>query len=139
MLSCPLPDLVAHFDDTTLPPNEWTHEAHLAVALTFFRDKAGNEEATLNRMRAAIKRYNAAMGVVDGPMSGYHETLTVFWLGAVASFARNHRGTIDDMFPILLEQWGESRAPLRFYSKRVLMNPTARARFVPPDLAPLPW
>lgn len=139
MLSRPLPELVACFEATTLPHDEWTHEAHLAVALTFFRESSDNEGTTLERMRAAIKHYNAATGVVDGPMSGYHETLTAFWVSAVAAFARDYESSMQIVFPRLLERWGESRAPLNYYSKRLLMSPMARGRFFPPDKAPFDW
>ncbi|BCM90330.1 hypothetical protein IAD21_02181 [Abditibacteriota bacterium] len=135
MLSRPLPDLVAAFENATLARDEWTHEAHLGVALTFCH--TGGEERALERMRAGIQRYNAATGVADGPMSGYHETLTVFWVHMVAKFVGQHSGEPEEIFPRLLERWGDPRAPLRFYSKRLLMNPTARARLMAPDLAPL--
>ena len=135
MLSRPLNELVAAFEDASLARDEWTHEAHLGVALTFCLAEKDQERA-LERMRSGIQRYNAATGVVDGPMSGYHETLTVFWIRHVWAFASEHPGLPEEVFPPLLEKWGESRAPLRFYSKRMLMNPTARARFVAPDLAP---
>ncbi len=135
MLCRPLSELVAAFEDATLARDEWTHEAHLAVALTFCNAESDTERA-LGRMRAGIQRYNGATGVVNGPLSGYHETLTVFWVHCVAAFVQHHPGPPEEVFPLLLEQWGNAQAPLRFYSKRVLMNPTARARFVAPDLAP---
>lgn len=135
MLSRPLPELVAAFEQATLPRDEWTHQAHLAVTLWYY-DRERDSERVLERMRVGIHHYNAATGVVDGPMSGYHETLTVFWVRCVASFADEHLGTTEQRFDSLCKVWGDSRAPLRYYSKRVLMNPTARARFVEPDLAP---
>lgn len=135
MLALPLPEFVAAFEGATLPRIQWTHEGHLAVALAFCHDEE-NTECALNRMRAAIRRYNAATGVIDGPMSGYHETLTVFWVRCVSAFQSRRPGQPHEVLPHLLEQWGDKKAPLRFYSKRVLMNPTARARFLEPDLAP---
>lgn len=135
MLALALDEFVAAFENATLPRDQWTHEGHLAVALAFCDDARG-EEDVLRRMRDGVRRYNAATGVVDGPMSGYHETLTVFWVRCVVTFRHKHSGTLTKVLALLLEQWGDTRAPLRFYSKRVLMNPTARARFVEPDLAP---
>lgn len=130
-----MPELVAAFEEGTLPRAEWTHEAHLAVALSFWYAENDAEKA-LQRMRAAIQRYNAATGVIDGPMSGYHETLTIFWVRHVGAFANADGGSLEEVFPRLLQEWGDSKAPLRFYSKRTLMNPMSRARFVPPDMAP---
>ncbi len=135
MLARSLPELVARFEDATLPRDEWTHEAHLFVALVLCRIES-DEDAALHRMRNGIQRFNAATGVVDGPFNGYHETLTVFWIRAVSAFARANPGEPEAIFPRLLEKWGDPKAPLRFYSKRLLMNPAARARFVEPDGRP---
>lgn len=137
MLSRPILELVAAFENATLPRVEWTHKAHLAVALVFCREE-DDEVKALARMRAGIQRFNAATGVTDGPFSGYHETLTVFWVSAVNEFARQHEGEPEEVLPLLLGAWGDPKAPLRFYSKRALMNPTARARFIEPDGQPLP-
>ncbi len=130
----PIFELLARFEDATLPREEWTHEAHLAIALHYCRE---DEAAALDRMRTGIQRFNAATGLVDGPFSGYHETLTVFWVRAVSSFARENPGELEEVFPRLLAAWGDAKAPLRFYSKRALMNPFARARFLEPDKMPL--
>ena len=133
MLARPLVELVARFEDATLPRAEWTHEAHLGVALVLCRM---DEETALERMREGIQRFNAATGVLDGPFSGYHETLTVFWIRAVSAFARDNPGELDEVFSRLLGAWSNPKAPLRFYSKRALMNPTARARLLEPDGRP---
>ncbi len=76
--------LARAFLDRRLPKAEWTHAAHLQVALWHLRQYT--PEQTLTRLREAIRAYNDATGVVNGPDSGYHETITQFYVGAVARF-----------------------------------------------------
>ena len=68
--------LVRAFEDTSLPRAEWTHRAHLTVALWYLTRHSGREATA--RIRTGIKRYNAAKGVLTTPTGGYHETLTLF-------------------------------------------------------------
>ncbi len=113
LLNRSIPDLVARFRAGTLARDEWTHEAHLAVVLVACREEP-SEDAVLKRMRADIKRYNDRNGIENGSRSGYHETLTCFWVRAVASFAQQHSGPLAEVFPLLLEVGGNARTPLRF-------------------------
>lgn len=96
------------------------------------------EEAT-NRMRRGIQNYNAAHGVEQTPIGGYHETLTVAWMrvlhAAMAAYgpADNADGFFEQ-HPHLL-----SKVMLRlFYSRLRIMSDEARYGWVEPDLAPLP-
>src|SRR5258708_13547162 len=70
------------FFDHTLAKAEWTHSAHvtLAAALLYESEVA----RVLPRVRRAIWSYNEAVGTRNTKTSGYHETLTVFWLRVVA-------------------------------------------------------
>src|SRR5690242_10266952 len=76
--------LVRGFEDCTLLRSEWTHAAHLTVALWHLLEFDWAE--AVERVRRGIKRYNAAHGIVTTPTGGYHETLTIFWLRHVRSF-----------------------------------------------------
>src|SRR5215208_7184478 len=81
--------LVRRFEDCTLPRAEWTHAAHLTVALWHLL-QLDWPEATA-RVRRGIKRYNAAHGIAPTPTGGYHETLTLFWLRFVRSYLEGER------------------------------------------------
>ena len=81
--SRPLRDLVAGFEDGTLPREEWTHAAHLTMALWYLVNYPDDTES-VRRIRDGIKHYNAAVGVVSTPTSGYHETLTRYYVHVVA-------------------------------------------------------
>jgi hypothetical protein len=130
--------LVAQFEDCTLPKPEWTHRAHLAVALWYASRLPAGE--ALIAMRSGIHRLNAAHGVVSTPTSGYHETVTRAYMHLVGRFVAEDdgdggwRSRVDR----LLERLGERDLLLTWYSRERLMSPAARAAWVEPDLAPLP-
>ncbi|MFL6333410.1 MAG: hypothetical protein ACJ754_08905 [Pyrinomonadaceae bacterium] len=71
-------ELLRRFEDCTLPRAEWTHAAHLTVALWHLLQFDWPEAVA--RVRRGIKRYNAAHGIRPTPTGGYHETLTLFLL-----------------------------------------------------------
>jgi hypothetical protein len=77
---------------------------------------------------------------VNGPDSGYHETLTHFWSHRIAAAVRE-AGTESriDAASYAVRLFGEDRdLPFLFYSFDVVRNRRARAEWVPPDLDPLP-
>ena len=79
--------LVLAFEAGTLPRAEWTHHAHLIVALWYLR-RHEREQAT-RRIREGIQAYNA----LGGKPMGYHETITLAWVAVVSQFlAENDRG-----------------------------------------------
>ena len=77
-------DLVTRFEACTLPYPNWTHRAHLAVAVSYLRRLPF--PAALDRVRENIQRYNRTCGTPDG----YHETITVVFLRAVAAYLERH-------------------------------------------------
>ena len=119
------------FCDLTLPKAEWTHEAHLVVCHAALASRTPVE--TVNFLRDAIRAYNDATGVENTTTSGYHETLTRYYVGAVASL-----GT-EALSEVLVARRCVTSAPLDHWTRAVLFDPTARAEWVDPDLAPLPW
>jgi hypothetical protein len=129
--------LVRRFGDCTLPRAEWTHAAHLTVALWFLLEFDW-PEAT-ERVRRGIRSYNAAHGIRPTPTGGYHETLTVFWLRVVRSFLEEGRNEGRALVSLANELAAEadSRLPLRHYTRERLFSPEARASWVEPDLKPL--
>jgi hypothetical protein len=75
--------LLQLFEDLSLPFAQWTHRAHVKVAYLYLRSHPFHE--ALVRIRRAIKAYNAANHVPDGPTSGYNETTTHAFLQLVAA------------------------------------------------------
>lgn len=68
--------------DRTLPKSRWTHEGHLLACIALVR-RLGPTEA-LVVLRAAIPPYNVATGVANTTTGGYHDTITVYFVWAVA-------------------------------------------------------
>ena len=130
-------ELLRRFKDCTLPREEWTHAAHLTVALWHLLQFDWPEAVA--RVRRGIKRYNAAHGVRATPTGGYHETLTLFWLRAVRSFLEAERNEARALVHLAneLAATHDTGLPLRHYTRELLFSPEARAGWVEPDLKPI--
>jgi hypothetical protein len=129
--------VVARFGDCTLPHAEWTHRAHLTVALWYASHHPPAE--ALDLMRAGILRLNAAHGVPTTPTRGYHETITRFYMHTVGRYLEQEgrAGDWTDRVNLLVERYGSRDLPLRHYSEARLKSPEARAGWVEPDISPL--
>ena len=130
-------DLVTAFERCDLPRAAWTHRAHLVTALWYlvhYGDEEGGE-----RVRTGIKRFNAAKGVAQTPNGGYHETITRFYLWAVARHLRDapSGASIVDLAKTLVAAWGDKNRPLEHYSRERLFSWEARTGWVEPDLREL--
>jgi hypothetical protein len=125
--------LLRGFDDCTLPREEWTHAAHLTVALWHLLQYDWPE--AVERVRRGIKRYNAAHGIVTTPTGGYHETLTIFWLRHVRSFLEAGRNEARSLVALAneLTATADKNLPLEHYTRERLFSPEARAAWVEPD------
>ena len=132
--------LVRAFVDRTLHKAQWTHDAHLRVGLWHVR--AFGEAGAVERLRVRIRRYNEAVGTPNTDTSGYHETLTVFYVRLIAAFLEaghwRDGGASPDAEALLLAQLGDRTLPLEYYSRERLFSPEARRAWVAPDLRSLP-
>jgi hypothetical protein len=130
--------IAIEFDNRTLPKPEWTHHAHLAVALAKLYPH-NSVEQTLPLMREGIKAYNIAVGTANTDTSGYHETLTVFWLKVVQAYcAATQPNEIQAIFDALLQtSLATTGFPLQFYSRELLFSTHARHHWVAPDIQDL--
>lgn len=123
------------FEDGTFPKSEWTHSSHLAMA-TYYLWRLSIREAT-SCIRNGIQRYNVAQGGINTPESGYHETLTIFWIQRIAEYvAALSEGTgMLEAVRGVVERFGKRRELYNdYYSFDVLNSMEARAKWVPPDL-----
>ena len=124
------------FHAQALPEPAWTHRAHLRVAYLYLKRHPLDEAHVL--LRVGIIRLNAAQGLVETPSRGYHETLTRAWLALVADAARGADWPDSARFVDANAARLASDAPLRHYTRERVTSLEARARFIEPDLAPLP-
>lgn len=129
--------IVGGFADCTLSCSEWTHVAHLTVGLWYAREFAADE--ALERVRAGIKRYNTACGTENSATRGYHETITRFYMGVIATYLTFVSTEFDwvEVTNRFIQQFGDRDLPLRYYSRDRLMSSEARMGWIPPDLRPL--
>ena len=123
--------ILRRFADRTLPHAAWTHEAHLTVC--WYAVTLLGAHGALAHLRTAIPRLNEVIGVANTDHSGYHETLTAYYVGAVAHADAAHASDLP-AHPSCTRE-----APLRHWSRQLLFSPAARRASVEPDLAPLPW
>lgn len=126
--------LVKAFEERTLPKAEWTHSAHLTVGLYYcFHHPFGSAK---NLMSDGIYWLNDAHGTPNTSASGYHETLSLFWLRTISAFLEKnlHEKNLAVLANRLIASSGDPKLPFRFYSRELLFSPAARAGFVAPDL-----
>ena len=130
--------LARQFCDHTLPEEEWTHLAHLRMGLWHALRYSPAEAMT--RLRDGIRAYNASCGVVNSDSSGYHETITQFYVTVIANFlaTEDSSAPIDNLATALIRLLGDKELLFRHYSRERLMAPLARRQWVEPDLRPLP-
>ncbi|GAB4197166.1 MAG: hypothetical protein Fur006_45450 [Coleofasciculaceae cyanobacterium] len=129
--------LVRAFESCTLPRCEWTHQAHLIVGLWYLTHYS-QLEAT-NCIRNRIQKYNLAHGIQTTKNSGYHETITLFWVQMVRQFivVESTNRSIVELANSLIQNYGNPRLTLEYYSKDLLMSQEARRSWVEPDLKSL--
>jgi hypothetical protein len=133
-------ELLAQFENCTLPFKRWTHTAHVKVAYLYLRDHPF--DVALKKIREGIQAYNAANNVPDGELEGYNETTTQAFLRLVDATMTAYGEVLPtpdaDTFCETHSQLLSKHVLRLFYSPERRTHPDAKARFVEPDLAPLP-
>lgn len=131
--------LVARFCAGALPAEAWTHEAHLRVAYELL-DELGDPGGVVALLRTLIPAHNARVGTP--PERGYHETITRYYVGAVAVAMTSGAEGLDEgpasFGEVVTHPACDRRAPLRHWSAAVLGSAEARQGWVQPDREPLP-
>ncbi|MDX1403780.1 MAG: hypothetical protein R3192_04545 [Woeseiaceae bacterium] len=130
----PLDELVEAFENATLEAGGFDHEAHIRVAWHYLEELG--LLGALERFTAAIKRLTQTLGVA----SRYHETITWFYLIAIAErLERAERGDWQAFKAANPDLFAREPALVhRYYSQTLLASEAARRRFVLPDLLPVP-
>ena len=121
--------LVAAFESTELPRDQFTHTNHVRVAWWYLR-QASLPEA-LHRFSTALRRFAEAKGAPGK----YHETITVAYMLIIAERLAGGPHWSWNQFaaenPDLLVR---SPSPLAvFYTSETLISERARHTFVMPD------
>jgi len=124
---------VSAWESGTLPKPEWTHAAHVAICACY---TVRFKHSAFDQMKAGIVRHNEAVGTLNGPDSGYHETLTRFWTNIIAA-STNPTHDPWQAACHAVAKFGEARTlHTRYYTFDVVHSPEARQTWVPPDQSP---
>lgn len=134
-----LDELVGAFERQEAPAGGFSHQAHLAVALTYL-DRHGLDDG-LDRMRRGLLAFlEHALGDRTAARVRYKETVTAFWMRLLAS----ELAAADPALPLhmrvnaLLARHRDSGEVRTYYSRERLDSPEARTSYLEPDLRPLP-
>jgi len=127
--------LVEAFEAATIPPSQFTHYAHIAVALSYL-DRLPLAEA-LERMREKLSQFTARHHLVDL----YHETLTTFWMRLLDHVARLHYRDVPlwRRINLIVARWGTAGPVEAHYSRELIKSKAAREDWIEPDRLPLPF
>lgn len=126
-------DLVRRFESCAIKPEDFRHYQHLTVALWYVREFP--YDIASEKMRSGIQKLAAAYG-----KTGYHETITLFWLLIVRDFAATSASaeSICDLANRLAASCTGKNVINEYYSSDLLSTPEAKERWVEPDLKSLP-
>jgi len=126
--------LIKRFEAGQLPKVEWTHPAHLIVAVWYSVRHAHDEALPL--VREFIRNHNEAVGTGNTDEIGYHETITKFWLWVAKQFLAGRKGEPIDILcnDLIHSEFGKSSYPLMYYSKELLFSVEARHNWMSPDV-----
>lgn len=125
-------EFLAAFEAGTLPKERWTHGAHLLAGACYVY-RLG-QVAAIDHMRTCVRRYNEAVGGKNTATSGYHETITVFWIKVLDALLLNAQPIARaDFSGLAVERFRPQRDLFRrFYDFDVIASTEARAAWIPP-------
>jgi hypothetical protein len=124
----------AEFDACRLSPAVFDHRAHVRLAYVYLVEH--DVETAHGLMQHGLLNFLRHHGI---DASKYHETMTRAWVMAVRHFMEVSPGsesadTFIENNPKLLD----SKIMMTHYSAEVLFSDEARAKFVEPNLSPIP-
>ena len=131
-------ELIAEFRSSSLPRERWTHRAHLIVGLWHVWHHGA--EIALQELRASIPKLNEFHGVANSDNSGYHESITRWYVAIMKRYIAGFHNETDFETLIntfLKSPYGEHPYLLKYYSREVIGSTAARRGWVPPDLLSL--
>lgn len=130
-------ELVNQFRNKQLPEASWTHEAHLTVAIWFLKNYSYHEAICF--LRSGIIEYNASLGGKNTPTSGYHETITLFWIWLIYNYIKAHSelSLLDLTNSFLVSKYADQKLLSAFFTKENLFHTKARSIWIEPELKSL--
>jgi len=126
-------DLVRRFESCEIHPADFRHYQHLTVALWYIRHSS--YETASEKIRTGIQKLAAAYG-----KTGYHETITLFWLVMVCVFAAaaDSGEATCALANRMITSYENKDLIKEYYSEELLASAAAKQGWVEPDLKSLP-
>ncbi len=126
-------NFITQFSECSLPKAAWTHEAHLIVAI--WHNWHFPYEEAFEQVKAKIIAYNEAVGTANTDTSGYHETLTRFWMILSRNFlSKNSFSGVEEACTAFTQsEYADKAIPLAYYSRERLFSAQARHQWVQGD------
>lgn len=124
--------LVSAFENCSFHPSEFRHYQHLTVALWYVWHLPYAK--AVKKMTEGIRRLADTYG-----KTGYHETITLFWLKTVSNFAAvsDRHLSLAATTNKLIRTYDDKELIAKYYSSDLLESAKAKAEWVEPDLKKL--
>ena len=118
-------DLVRRFESCEINPADFRHYQHLTVAVWYIKEFP--YDIASDKLRTGIQKLAAAYS-----KTGYHETITLFWLMLVREFAATADSgeSLSELANRLVSTYEKSFIA-EYYSEELLASPEAKARWAP--------
>jgi hypothetical protein len=127
------------FEDGSWPGKEWTHRSHVIMAACYLTAESADNVTPL--IRNNIKKYNLSQGGENTDSSGYHESLTIFWIRVIDDFLRHLPASLPRLAQVkaAADEFGDRRKLFEdYWTFDVVKSVEARRAWVEPDRQPLP-
>lgn len=127
-------ELVEKWESGQMEKDEWTHEMHLIMGFAMLVRFGKN---ALPAMRERIIKHNEVVGTINNGSTGYHETMTVYWLWLIRNFMIEKdlktfdETTLDEL--VYEESLAKRNCWLVHYKEETIKSVAARRNFVQPD------
>ncbi len=123
--------IVRGFESCTLLPDDFDHQAHLIVALSYLVNS--NVPDASDKMRRGLHRFLKHHGVSQ---EKYNETITIFWLKRVQSFLKQTGASLSlaSLANSLIADCDNPRLIFDYYSQERLASDEARESWQVPDV-----
>lgn len=131
-------ELIRQFESCELPKEKWTHEAHFVMALWYCWHQP--LPLAILSIKEGIKRYNISVGGANTDHSGYHETITVFYIRLIINYimqSGSDQSFENKLSGLWRQAFLQKDYPFRYYNKGLLMSKEARKNWISPDIQPI--
>jgi hypothetical protein len=129
--------IVSGFESCAMPDSEFSHRAHMVVALSYLHLSRLSAEQAAERMRDGLYRFLDHYG---NDRQKYNETITLFWIKLVRGFldrASTSERPLAALANELAASYPDSKLIYDYFSKELLSSGEARTSWVEPDRKPL--